>query len=408
MMTIRHILIIEDDPFQLNLMFQCMSKLTNANINVALNGHEALYHLKQLKKPDLILCDLCMPQMDGIEFLREISQQQLDSKIIITSCASTDVLFSVQEMASSYGLKNVLTMEKPISYSSLEQLIKQFNQPQLKAESNVKPKYQPTDDELIDALRLRQFIPFFQPHIDEKSNSVCGAEALVRWNHPSKGILTPDIFINLLTQVGLIHELTLEILNSAITSGARWHKMGLMYRLSVNVSSLDLIDLSFADAVLDILNCHNFPPGYLTLEVTETDICTHKGKALDTMNRLRINGVELSIDDFGTGTASLMQLITSPFSELKVDKLFVSNMFMDPKHFTAVQVSLFLAQQLGLRSVAEGVESKEQEKVLKELGCNVLQGYNYAPAMPETIFLKWCSQFSTINMNQKRVSLMAY
>ncbi|SEL88700.1 EAL domain, c-di-GMP-specific phosphodiesterase class I (or its enzymatically inactive variant) [Colwellia chukchiensis] len=394
-MNIKKVLIIEDDRFQVQLMTRFLEKLTHASVQRAANGQEALSHLNHIHKPDLIFCDLNMPKMDGIEFLRKVSQQKLNSQIVITSVAETEVLSSVIKMADTYGLLNVLSLKKPINYKSLESLFTQLEQLEEKKVDQFNVSYQASDQEIINGLQYGQFVPFFQPHINATNNQICGAEALVRWQHPKIGVLSPDAFLKKLTKLGLINKLTLTILDLAIATCVSWHQQGTQYRISVNVSPLDLTDLNFADRVFEILNHYQLPAKYLTLEITETEICNHLGKALETMSRLRIKGVEISIDDFGTGSSSMLQLITSPFRELKVDQFFVRNMFVDPKSYTAVKASLYLAKHLNLRSVAEGVETEEQAKELKHLGCNILQGYNYSPALPAEKFLQWCQHFQS-------------
>jgi EAL domain-containing protein (putative c-di-GMP-specific phosphodiesterase class I)/DNA-binding NarL/FixJ family response regulator len=391
-MSISRILIIDDDLFQLKLLEKMLSKLTKAQITVASNGQEALTKLNVIVKPDLILCDLNMPEMDGIEFLRIISTNRLVGSVVLMSSAATDVVSSVKKMASSYGLSNILNLEKPIGSHHLKGILSQIIKNNSVKMTHSKAQYQPKDNEIIDAFEQGQFVPFFQPHIDAESNIVVGAEALIRWLHPTKGILTPNVFLDQMMELNLSTKLALKVLDFSIAACARWFRAGKIYSISVNVSPSDLTDLNFANVVLDLLSGYKLPPSYLTLEITENEICPNQAKALETMSRLRIAGVHLSIDDFGTGYSSLTQLIFSPFTELKVDQLFVRNMLTNSKHFAAVKSSLTLAQHLNLRSVAEGVESEAQANALRELGCDVLQGWTYAPAMAEDVFLNWCNR----------------
>lgn len=390
-MSKTNILIIEDDAFQRNLLVRMAASMTQGKIHIATNGQEALASLDMHDTPELILCDLQMPEMDGVEFLRKLAEREVQSTIALISAAAPDVVESVKQMAISYGLQKVDSVGKPVNRQKLEQLIHSVNAPEQGTASN-RRRYQPSDAEILQAMEQRELRPFFQPHIDAKTQKVTGAEALVRWVHPEQGILGPDVFLNRLFQLDLTHALTLSVLDASVEACARWHRQDLKYHVAVNVAPSDLAELSFVDEVLQVLSRHGLPAQYLTLEVTETEITPHLAKSLDTMSRLRINNVGVSIDDFGTGHSSMSQLITSPFTELKVDMFFVRNMHDSDKHKAAVYSSLSLAHHLGLKSVAEGVETIEHARELKEMGCDILQGFCYSPALPEAKFVQWCSQ----------------
>lgn len=398
-MTIKTILIIEDDLFQLKLLVKMLSKITKAKISVASNGQEALTSLNKLVAPDLILCDLSMPEMDGIEFLRIISTRQLDTQIVLTSSADEDVISSVKQMACLYGLSNITSLKKPIASHHLVRLLTGPVEDETIKTPYPQMRYQAKYYEIVNAFEQGTFEPFFQPHINAKTNVIVGAEALIRWHHPTKGVLTPNYFLERLVRLGLIYKLTLKTLDFSIAACARWHRMGLKYTISVNVSPSDLSDLNFTNIVQNVLSLHELPAKYLTLEITETEVIPQQAKALETLSRLRLIGVNISIDDYGIGFSSLKHLISGPFTELKVDKLFIRKMLTDKKHFAAVKSSLTIAQHLNLNSVAEGVESEAQARALTNLGCDVLQGWLYAPAMPEGTFLDWCRNHEKSRFN---------
>lgn len=393
-MNINNVLIIEDDLFQLKLMMKMLAKITSARIHSAGNGQQALDKLSQISVPDVILCDLSMPEMDGVEFLRNIAKNKIDCHIIVNSSAADDVLSSVINMAKSYGLNNIHMLNKPVG---LHHLINLFEAIVVKQVATIYPMnsdYQASANELICALQENQFKAFYQPQIKTSTCEVIGAEALARWYHPTKGILTPNYFIDQLTELDLLEELTFQVIESAIKSCIVWHQMGYKYQVSVNVSPKDLVNLSFADRVFTLLKEYGLPEHYLNVEITETDICPNIAKALETVARLRIKGVNISIDDFGTGYSSLQQLITSPFTELKIDQVFVRQMVSNPKHLAAVTFSLQLAKSFGLKTVAEGVETEDEAAILTELGCDVFQGFLFSPALEESKFLEWVSNFS--------------
>ena len=296
-------------------------------------------------------------------------------------------------MAISYGLCSVTTLEKPVNRQQLLSLLNKADAMQSYV-SGSKENYQFSDAELTDALNEGQLKPFFQPHINAQTQCVVGAEALVRWHHPEQGVLAPYQFLNRLMQLGLSYKLTLSMLDQVIKACASWWQQGLQYGVSINVSPSDLVNMNFAEDVFSLLSRHALPSHFLTIEVTETEISPHLAKSLETLSRLRIYGIKTSIDDYGTGHSSLTQLITSPFSELKIDQYFVHNMLHEYKHMIAVEATVLLAQALGLKIVAEGVETIEQARVLQKLGCDIFQGYYYSPALPEIAFLQWSQNHS--------------
>ncbi|WP_076415302.1 EAL domain-containing protein [Shewanella sp. UCD-KL12] len=385
MNSITKILVIEDDPFQQQVISKILSRLTSAKIILTDNGIAALNQLDNGLVPELILCDLNMPHMDGVELLRCLSERQLQCPITLISAADEDVVTSVIKMAHSYGLNRVTNICKPVTAKQLTETLKlQMLAPM--SSPKEKLAYQPTESELYQGLQNGEFIAYFQPHLSAKTDRITGAEALVRWQHPIHGLLSPYYFLDTLMKVGLSSILTEVITKQAVFACKSWHQAGFNLNISVNVAQSDLDKQDFTDNLLRLLNKCKLPNKYLTLEITETELSSNIGTLLNTVSRLRLNGIKISIDDFGTGHSSLKQLIDTPFSELKIDQSFTKNMLTSHKHMAAVKFSLMLAKQLELKSVAEGVESIEQKQKLKELGCDILQGYLISKPVAETDF----------------------
>ncbi|ALO35196.1 hypothetical protein CMT41_11035 [Colwellia sp. MT41] len=398
---LNNILIVEDDFFQQKLISKILSTLTSAKITTAANGQEALSKLDKIAEPELILCDLNMPGMDGVEFLRIIAQRNLDSKVVLTSSVSKDVISSVKEMALACGMPDISSLNKPISKKQLEQLLSELIEKKWVKKPSEHCQYQHLDDEIITGFDQEQFVVFFQPHIDVATDIVSGAEALIRWHHPTRGVLTPYFFLAQIDKLGLSHLLTLQVLESSIAACSRWHQQGLNFNISVNISPVDLVESNFLERVLELLQQHQLPAKFLTLEITESDIRPNMAKELEVMCRLRLHGIKLSIDDFGTGYSSLSQLISSPFTELKIDQSFVQKMLTDSKSYAAVKASLQLARDLKLKTVAEGVETQAEANAIKALGCDVFQGWLYAPALAENEFLTWCQHHNKKTVDEK-------
>jgi EAL domain-containing protein (putative c-di-GMP-specific phosphodiesterase class I) len=209
-----------------------------------------------------------------------------------------------------------------------------------------------------------------------------GVEALVRWAHPERGLLAPDVFIALAEQSGQMRDLTRWIIDAALERARAWRDAGHDLRLSVNISVPDLLDVGFPGEVTAALAKHGVDPCGLILEVTETSIFSDRTRIGDVLGRLGEIGVGLSLDDFGTGYSSLLHLKTLPVSEVKIDRGFVAGMREDATDREIVRSTIQLARNLGLDAVAEGVEDEETWQAVRDLGCTMIQGYHLARPLP--------------------------
>ncbi len=229
--------------------------------------------------------------------------------------------------------------------------------------------------ELRHAIESQQLVLFYQPKVDLKRGRVTGVEALVRWQHPQHGLLLPDEFIPLAEQTGLIRPLTLFVLDEALRQMRRWHKSGRALTVSINLSAKHLQDQQLADKIASLIGKWQVPARALILELTESAIMADPLRAMNTLKKLKEMGVMMAIDDFGTGYSSLVYLKQLPVSEIKIDKSFVINMLDNSEDMVIVRSTIDLAHNMGLRVVAEGVESVAVMKKLTELGCDQAQGY---------------------------------
>ena len=236
--------------------------------------------------------------------------------------------------------------------------------------------------ELRRALARREFVVHYQPVVEVASGRVSGVEALVRWNHPTLGLLPPSEFIELAEQTGLIHDLTTYVLDQALTDCRIWADGELWLTTAVNVSTRRLMDTELPVEVAALLARHGVPPQLLDLEITETAAMADPRRSLEVLRRLRDLGVHLSVDDFGTGHASLAYLSRLPVNWLKIDRSFVLAMESDPANMTIVRSTLDLARSLGLGVIAEGVETASAFEVLESFGCARAQGFWLARPAP--------------------------
>ena len=237
-------------------------------------------------------------------------------------------------------------------------------------------------EELRTALEHDQLVLHHQPQIDVRTRRLVGVEALVRWQHPARGIVEPAEFIALAETHGLMGRLTDVVLEQAVRQAAAWRAAGLPLRMSVNLSGSNLLDGRFAERVGALLQRHDLPAGELTLEVTET-VLLHESDSSDrVLDALHVAGVDLSIDDFGTGWSSLAYLRRLPVQELKLDASFTRDLLGDHRTAAIVASTIALAHDLGLRVVSEGVEDQATLDRLTTLGCDLSQGYWHARPLP--------------------------
>jgi diguanylate cyclase (GGDEF)-like protein len=235
-----------------------------------------------------------------------------------------------------------------------------------------------------DELRL-----FFQPKIELNTGRVSGAEVLLRWQHPTRGLLNPVDFIPFAEQTGFIRRLTRWTLDHAIAQGAEWQRAGKALGLAVNISVEDIGDVRLDSRVASLLTRHQLPPALLTLELTESGFIEDPTRALRTLDAIAALGVSLSIDDFGTGYSSLSHLARMPVHEVKIDRSFAQGLDSDPEFAPVVRSAIDMGHGLGLTVVAEGIETEEAAVRLRDFGCDIAQGYWYAKPMPLAAFETW-------------------
>ncbi len=246
--------------------------------------------------------------------------------------------------------------------------------------------------ELRKAINEDELTLHYQPKVSSETGQLHSAEALVRWNHPIHGLMPPDEFIPLAERTGMIDDLTLWVLRKSLHQHSLWHQQGLSIGNAVNLSSLCLLNPNFPDTLIGLLSSYSFPARLLILEITETSIMVDPDRARAILNRIHQIGVKFSIDDFGTGYSSLAYLKNLPVSELKIDKSFVMDMMDNKSDTTIVKATIQLGHNLGLKTVAEGVESQEIFDILRAMGCDFQQGYHICRPIPSGAFTTWSKE----------------
>jgi diguanylate cyclase (GGDEF)-like protein len=246
--------------------------------------------------------------------------------------------------------------------------------------------------ELRRAMDQRELVLHYQPKVSLATGEVSGVEALVRWQHPQRGMVPPDKFIPLAEHTGLIGPLTRYVLDAALRQARRWADEGHPLPIAVNLAARNLADPDLCDDVLSLLETHQVPAHLLCLELTESAITTEPEHALRLLTRLRAAGISLAVDDFGTGYTSLAQLKNLPITELKIDRTFVGTMTTERSNGLIVRAIVDLARNLGLTTVAEGVEDAETFTALAANDCSVAQGYHVSRPLPADAFDRWYAE----------------
>lgn len=242
--------------------------------------------------------------------------------------------------------------------------------------------------ELRQAIKEKTLTLYYQPKLEIKTGKVTSVEALARWPHP-EGLIVPNDFIPMVEQSGLIRPFTHWVLEEAMNQCHHWQQQGINLSVAVNLSTRNLLDPALADHLSDLLKTYSINPACLTLEITESALMSRAEKALKLLTNLSAMGFKLSIDDFGTGYSSLVYLKKMPVNELKIDRSFVSNMGNDVNDAMIVRSTIELAHNMGLKVVAEGIETQEQLDMLVQLGIDFGQGFFIARPLPHDEFISW-------------------
>lgn len=383
------ILVLDDDSFMLKLVAHLLESLGCTSVTTCLDGPAALKIVDSLnERPDLILLDLNMPGMDGVEFVRHLVAHRYQGSLILMSGEDEHLLQASEKLVRAHKIPVLGRFRKPVTVEVLSELLDKFP---LSYQNNMR-----TGNEAHSAAELRaaiangELINYYQPKVSLATGKVVGVEALVRWRNPLDGMVYPYKFLGVAESFGLIHELTRVILTNALSQAKIWLDAGLPLQMAVNVSVYNLETLDFADTVAALTSAAGVAPPNVMLEVAESWLPMHDLRApLETLTRLRLKRFRLSIDEFGTGYSSIAQLRGMPFDELKIDRSFVLRISSDAKVKAKFSASMAMARQLSLDVGAVGVEDLSDWAMLRLIGCDYAQGSFIANPMPAEDLLGW-------------------
>jgi len=332
-------------------------------------------------KPDAIMLDLMMPGTDGVELLRQLDESIRTCAIVLMSGHDQRVLSSAKRLGIAHGLNIISTQEKPIDIAVLRGTLDALFTLQDKREITLS---------LIEnaAVQKEEIALFYQPIVEMATGKVRGLEALVRWYHPQHGLLTPDRFLSNLDEKNF-SALAHHIMQVAVADAARFHALGFGLAISINMTASNLIDLAVPDRLDALCQQHKLKNDRINIEVTEGEAMRDVRRTMEVLTRLRLRGFGVAIDDFGIGYSSLRELQRLPFSVMKMDKSFITDMVENRDSRMITQTVIDLGHNLNLKVVAEGVETLEVYRLLQEKNCDLAQGYLMSRPQPFDKLAVW-------------------
>jgi len=341
---------------------------------------------------ELIVLDLKMTQVDGIELIRDLADRRCCAALIITGDSDRRILNAAERLARARLLMVSGSLPKPIEEQALRRLLDVAVSPPGSVGSAL--NVQVAQTELLTCLEDGSVGVMYQPKIDVRTLEFVSVEALVRLNHPQHGLLEPRAFLALAEESGLIHRLTRTVLLKSLAQASGWLVDGLSLQIAVNVSPLLLTDLALPESFAELTDRYGIARENVVLEITETWLSEDSVTALDILTRLRMMGFQLSMDDFGTGYSTMSQLNELPFNELKLDQRFIRNAARDPEARAIVESSIELGHKLGMRVVAEGIEKQEDWDLVSEMRCDEGQGFFIARPMSGSQVPAWLGHWN--------------
>lgn len=382
----RRALILDDEPDVADILARMLS---NVGFSVTCtHSADDFFAAASLFTPDLMVIDLFLPNQDGLEVLRELGSD-CKSQIIVTSGASSRILESVRQAAEAYGLDVLGTLEKPYRTKDVRAIVLTTapctNRPTALAMPARAHIF--SQDELQRALDTGEFRAHFQPQISTWSKSFVGFECLVRWEHTTRGLLSPGTFLPSMESANLMAQLTESMTVQACKFMAGWSNLS--FYVAVNAPMNVCSDPSFLISLENALQLYNLKPSRLVIEVTEAGDSELSQAQINQLTRIRMHGFRLSLDDFGTGQSSLHRLVKIPFDELKIEKSFIDNCLATEEARQIVRALVALAKALGMSVVAEGVEDSAAIDLMRQLGCDVVQGYYIGRALTVAEAKEW-------------------
>ena len=387
----RSTLVLDDDP----VIGQFLARL-GCILHLSCEFATTAERFLELLHPEtcLIFLDLMVPGTDGIQLLRLLSERGCKTPIIIMSGIDCRVLETAERLGKALDLRVVGRLHKPFRLVQVEKILQEFGKTAEATHGGHQAASSITDCDMVRAIESDELVVHYQPQIDLCSDAVIGFEALVRWQRTTQTLVFPDAFIPRMEAMGLIDQLGWMVQKKGLSELEHLRHAGLSHpTLSVNVSASSLLDLKLPDTMASLAEEYGVDPARTIVEVTESGVFEDLSKILDVLVRLRMKGFQISIDDFGTGYAMMQHLRHIPATEIKIDRSFVRNMRVCNSDRVVVEKTVEIGHELGMKVVAEGVETADQLAFLKKIGCDVGQGYFFSKPLEPGALRVWLSKY---------------
>jgi EAL domain-containing protein (putative c-di-GMP-specific phosphodiesterase class I) len=383
-MSVNRLLILDDEPATGAFISRIASGMGYEILAVS----TAAEFLEQVHAwaPTHIMLDLGMPGVDELSLLSHLAAEKCPSNIILMNNADHTTVEAARRVALDRGLKLAGALTKPMRVADLSAALDAVRHEGVWL----------SVAGLSTAMERAEFHLHYQPKLDLTSGKIMSFEALMRWQHPTRGVVPPASFIPFAESSTFIDRLTNWLTEEASRQLRAWDGSGHVMDVAINLSSRNLHDARLADVLEEHCRSNGIAPERITLELTETAAMHDAVQMIDVLARLRLKGFKLSIDDFGTGYSSLAQLHRLPFSEIKIDRSFVADCVTSGESRSIVKLVIDLAHALGMKAVGEGVETTEVIDVLRELGCDQAQGYHVARPMAGEAVLPFLQKHNNV------------
>lgn len=387
------VLVVDDSEVQRRHIADVCRELGIARVDEAAGGEEALEILLAAHPPpQAVVVDLEMPGMDGVELIEAMQRRGLLLPLVVVSAHDGALIHTVEALAREMGMPVLAALHKPLA---LDVLAEALSRTACVPPRRPAPAELPPADDLARAIARGEIAVHYQPKVCLRTGLLRGVEALARWRHAQAGDVPAGGFVELAEASGLIRELSFAVIETALATLAHWCSRGLRLSLALNLSPRLLTVPDLVGELIARVRAHGLEPSQVVLELTEGSVVAAYDGGIGVLTRLRLKGFGLSIDDYGTGYASMSQLARIPFSELKVDRQFVHGAAVRHAQRMLLESALETARRFDLVSVAEGVERSADWRLLQTLGCDVAQGYLIARPMAGDSLQSWLKHHQT-------------
>lgn len=394
-------LLILDDTVELAEMVAEIAKNAGFDVKIA-SSVDAFNAELERQPPGNIVLDLQMPEVDGVEILKQLAADRSSAGILLVSGMDKRTIDSAESFGRSVGLNMLGSLQKPFEPEMLLATLSRIRS----------ATRQLTDEDLAAAIDDATLVLHFQPVVRRIRKGVWHAEsveALLRWDHPALGLLTPSQFLPLVgsDRSSLMRRLTDFVFQRGIEYLQTWQNQGLHLGLRINIASGLITDTDFPDRLEDFLQQNQADPSLMTLEIADSEIVRNSADCNEILTRLRLKGISLALDDFGGPGQSVDSLFRLPVNEIKIDRCVTDGLTRERGAAVVVRGLIDIAMQLGITSCVEGVETAEQFALLDEIGCDLIQGFHVGRPVPSREITKSLSEWTAVTVSDQTENVVA-